>query len=363
MTRCALLFALAFVACKSRSSTAPAIVVKQDATAVDAQTDHSLVSTVQRLRAEKKLPALAAAAWVDGKLVEDVAVGLRKANDPTHPVTTSDRWHLGSNTKAMTAMLVGIYVDRGTLHWDDTLGKLFEKVHAGYANVTLAQLLRHNSGASQDPPPKLWEHLAAGTPSDARGKFVRDILGAKPPHAATKFEYSNTNYMIAGVVLERATKKSWEDLMRDELFTPLGMTSCGFGAPGSAAVDQPWGHNASGPIEPGPAADNPPGLGPAGTVHCSLADYGKFLVLFTGHGPPIVKPETLAQMLVPNADGYAAGWLVAGKLLVHNGSNTLWMMSAAVSPAAKRVLVLATNTADMTLENNLLATFLTYTPP
>ena len=62
------------------------------------------------------LPALAAAAWRDGKLIEMAAVGVRKAGDPTSKVTTNDEWHLGSNTKAMTAMLVGIYVDRGALH-------------------------------------------------------------------------------------------------------------------------------------------------------------------------------------------------------------------------------------------------------
>ena len=105
--------------------------------------------------------------------------------------------------------------------------------------------------------------------------------------------YSNSSYMIAGAVLEKVTGKPWRELIKTELFDKLGMTSCGFGAPGSkAVVDQPRGHDAGGtPIEPGPAADNPPGLGPAGTVHCSLLDYGKFFNVYATGKPALVTPR------------------------------------------------------------------------
>ena len=93
--------------------------------------------------------------------------------------------------------------------------------------------------------------------------------------------------MIAGAALERATSRRWEDLLREHVFAPLRMTSCGFGPPGSRAlIDQPWGHDPAGTaMAPTPAADNPPGLGPAGTM-----------------APPVVNhPAQIAGQIPPHA--------------------------------------------------------------
>ena len=68
--------------------------------------------------------------------------------------------------------------------------------------------------------------------------------------------------------------------MEQRLFEPYGMDECGFGAPTGA---QPWGHSdwdGGTPKDPDTAqSDNPPGLGPAGTVHCTLASWGQFVAL------------------------------------------------------------------------------------
>jgi CubicO group peptidase (beta-lactamase class C family) len=109
---------------------------------------------VEKIRAEHHLPALGLAVWQHGELAASAVVGERKQGDAAHPATFADRWHLGSDTKAMTATLVGIYVERGALHWDDTLAKLFpdRKLDPGYRAVTLDQLLQHRGGAPGDPP-------------------------------------------------------------------------------------------------------------------------------------------------------------------------------------------------------------------
>lgn len=356
---------VALIGCKDKAP-AKQPVAAGDAAVADAA-KLSLADELEAMRADNKLPALAAAAWRDGKLIEIAAVGLRKADDPTSKVTTKDYWHLGSNTKAMTATLIGIYVDRGALHWDDKLGKLFKHVDAGYADVTLDQLLRHEGGAPATPPPELWKQLwADGDKPDARAKFVHAILAKPPAQKPGTFVYSNAGYMIAGAMLEQATGKRWEQLMRDELFAKLDMKSCGFGAPGRKdVVDQPWGHDAGGsPIAPGPAADNPPALGPAGTVHCSLEDYGKFLALHLPRAsatanPAIVTPETMQHLHTPRASGgYAGGWGTVttprGSVLVHSGSNTMWYVTAMVvlasKPQDRLVLVMATNSGNDAIE-------------
>jgi CubicO group peptidase (beta-lactamase class C family) len=218
-------------------------------------------------------------------------------------------------------------------------------------------------GAPEQPPDAVWKQLwADGTAPDARSKFVRAILGARPAQKPGTFVYSNASYMIAGAMLEAKIGKPWEQLIRDELFAKLDMKTCGFGAPGVKGTnDQPRGHDAGGtPIEPGPAADNPPGLGPAGTVHCSLADYGKFLNMLATGTPALVTPETTQHLTTARAAGpmgYAGGWMVAtqgkGTMLVHSGSNTMWYATAIVIPSDKVAFAVVTNKGDDAIEESL----------
>ena len=380
MTRALLLIAFVLTACNERTNerankAAPAMA---PATSDALPKSVDLATELETLRAEHKLPAVAAAAWRDGKLLEIAAVGLRKADDATSKVTTKDLWHLASNTKAMTATLIGIYIDRGALRWNDTVAQLFrgQNIDPGYAKVTLDQLVRHEGGAPATPPDELWKQLwtDAGAP-DARTKFVRALLAKPPAQPPGTFVYSNAGYMVAGHALEIAAGRRWDQLIRDELFTKLDMKSCGFGAPGSKAVpklepkiDQPWGHDAGGtPIAPGPAADNPPGLGPAGTVHCSLEDYGKFLSLHATGSPSIVTPETFQHLQTARSMGYAGGWMVVtskrGPLLMHSGSNTMWYATAVVAPGEKLAFVIVTNSGSDALEKSLEKLLARYVPP
>ncbi|MGN6107137.1 MAG: serine hydrolase domain-containing protein [Kofleriaceae bacterium] len=315
-----------------------------------------LHDALDAVRTAHGLPAIAAMVWRDGAPVAAGVAGVRRAEDPASLAQRGDRWHLGSNTKAMTATLLGIFVERGTVRWESTIGELFrgEKIDPSYAAVTLEQLVRHLGGAPGNPPTPVWMKLwADGAEPGARLAFVRSILAQPVAQPPGTFAYSNAGYMIAGAALERATGRTWEQLLRDELFAPLGMASCGFGPPGSAGVsapDQPWGHNAQGAsIAPGPLADNPPGLGPAGTVHCSLEDYGKFLAIHGG-APGLVSEATRQRLHTPpeGASRYAGGWSVAssgkyGEMLVHSGSNTMWYATTVVIPAQRLVIAVATN--------------------
>ena len=95
-----------------------------------------------------------------------------------------------------------------------------------------------------------------------------------------------------------------EDLIRAEVFEPLGMNACGFGAPAQANEgDQPLGHRRgrmgeNRAVQPGRGDDNPPSLGPAGTVHCTLDGWLPFAALHAGSGPPgYLAPATLATYI------------------------------------------------------------------
>jgi CubicO group peptidase (beta-lactamase class C family) len=321
-----------------------------------------LSRTLDAFRVAGGLPALGAAVWRDGRLVAIGVSGVRRVGDPDL-VSLDDAWHLGSDTKAMTATLVGIFVDRGKMRFEDTVGDLFrgETLDAGWTGVRVDQLLGHRGGAPHEFPDGVFERMRQdGDAADARIKAVRAILALPPAQATETYVYSNAGYMILGAALERIAGVSWEALMQREIFAPLEMRTCGFGAPGwREAVRAPWGHRSEGgvlvPVTPGMKADNPPALGPAGTVHCSLEDWGKFLSMVVAGArgeKTLVSPDTMKRMVTPppGAD-YTAGWRVAarswagGVTLSHSGSNTMWQAMTWLGPAKGLGFAAVTNRA------------------
>jgi len=312
------------------------------------------------------LPALGAAVIVEGEIVAVEAVGVRAAGRE-EPVTRDDLWHLGSCTKAMTATLCGVLVEDGLLRWDSTVAEVFadqiDAIHEGWRGVTLAQFLRHRSGFAEDRRPdslhaRLW--TLTGPMIDRRERVVELAFANAPEiEPGTAMHYSNAGYIIAGAMCERVTGEAWEDLMRERIFAPLGMDSAAFGPPGTSGVlDQPRAHrrtnDAWSPVEPGPRADNPGVLGPAGTVHASLEDWAKFVRLHVagarGEAGLLLNPETFAAMH-EDADGqaYAMGWgtpdrsWADGRALSHAGSNTMWYCVVWAAPAKGFAVLIATN--------------------
>lgn len=333
-----------------------------------------LRTALEPIRAEHKLPALAAALVRDGRIAAIGATGVRRAGG-TELVTIHDRFHIGSDTKAMTATLVAILVGDGTLSWTTTVGevfgKRFDRMDPAWNNVTLEHLLHNRGGAPADlNAGGLWGRLwrRNGTPKAQRLELVEGVI-ARPPAATpgTRYIYSNAGYAVAGAIAEQLTGRAWEDLMQDRVFAPLGITTAGFGAPGrSGRTDQPLGHRTDGtPVEPGPNADNPPAIGPAGTVHMSMSDWAKFVTAHLrgdsrnpAHSPratPLVPAEMYSRLHAP-LDDYAMGWLVAsrgwargkrpadsGIVLTHAGSNTMWYCVAWLAPERDFAVLTATN--------------------
>jgi CubicO group peptidase (beta-lactamase class C family) len=140
------------------------------------------------------------------------------------------------------------------------------------------------------------------------------------------------------------------------------MTSAGFGAPGKPKEkNQPWGHSAGGtPVSPGPQADNPPAIGPAGTVHCSITDWAKFVSLHLNGDrgdAKLLKAETFKKLHTP-APGpgpqYAMGWGIekrdwagkSGRVLRHAGSNTMWLAVVWIAPDENFAVLVMCNQGD-----------------
>jgi len=321
---------------------------------------------LETIRVKHKFPALAAAVVVDGKIVVTNAVGFRKKGG-TERVTVDDQFHLGSVTKSMTATVAAMLVEQGKISWTTTIREAFpelkSEIHPDYLGVTLEQLLSQRSGAPGDAPGDLWRKAwaANGTAAEQRLAFIKGILARKPEaKPGTKFIYSNQGYTIAGVMLEKATGKTWEDLLRSMLFEPLGMTTAGFGAPASVdKVDQPWGHtkkmlSGSEPVPPGPGADNPLAISPAGSVHCSMGDLAKYAAFHMAGErgqSELLKAESFKKLhtAVADNDDYALGWMVLkrgwanGRALMHNGSNTMFYVVVWMAPEKNCAVIVASN--------------------
>lgn len=318
-----------------------------------------LDALLEPIRRQHDLPALAAAVVTSKGLVAAVAVGVRKRGGDVR-VTPHDRFHLGSDTKAMTATLIGRLVEQGELRWDDTLGRHFPQLASPeLRRVTLEQLLTHHAGL----PANLkdgWGRVPHDLPVREQRQRALEWTaeGRLEGEPGKKFEYSNLGYVIAGHLAERAGNASWEELMAARLFRPLGMGSAGFGAAGRpGAVEQPWPHTRDGkPVEPGPHADNPSVMGPAGRVHCSLPDWARFVAdhLRGARGEPgLLRAETYRKLhATPYPDrfytvggwgGRARGPRAGGPVLAHDGSNTLNHASAWLAPARDFAVLVATN--------------------
>ena len=292
---------------------------------------------------------MAAAVLRGERIIAQGVAGVRKRGTAER-ITLDDRFHLGSCTKAMTATLVAMLVEEGRLNWTTTLGELFadtvKPMHPAWEKVTLRQVLAHRSGLPFDPDglarvfnlfrapyaslrsgPELMRPPRArlGTVPQQRLEIARQAL-SRPPKIppGTKYWYSNEGYILAGAVLEHLTGRAWEDLMRERLFQPLGISTGGFGPPGTAGkTDQPWGHSSfvGKPIDPGsPAAQFPLYYGPAGLAHMTITDWAKFIGLHLRGDPAnphcqaaLLKLDTFAELhAVAPATTYSKGWVMRG---------------------------------------------------
>lgn len=320
------------------------------------------------VREEFRLPAVGAAVILDGKLHALGVAGVRKDGGKAR-AEPNDAFHLGSCTKAMTGSLIGMLVEQGKLRWDtplvEHLPELKDTMHPDYRGVTLVHLLSHRAGVPSMTAgfsPVQGKELARickmKSPVQQR-KRVAEIVLTQPPvnKPGEKFEYSNAGFTIAGVIAERAMGEDYETLLQRMLFDPLGMRTAGFGSMGTPGrTDALWGHRRKNdkivPVQPGPQADNPPFLTPGGRVHCSMADWAKYVqcILKAARAQDGLVPAAAIQQVKepPFGGDYALGWSLhdrdwGGRVLTHSGTNTMHYAIVWVAPQRNFAVLVAAN--------------------
>lgn len=313
---------------------------------------------LEGIRKRAKLPGLIAGHFTLAGEVKLAAVGFRRAGSED-ALRVEDRMHLGSCTKSMTATIIGMLVDEGELGFETTLGEIFnddpQVASSAWKDTTIRQLMCHTSGAIANPP---WGQFDG--PVENALAIRREILHwlvERPRRDVSigKFHYSNLGYTILGHAIEKIRGHAWEVEIQKRLFEPLEMKSAGFGPPSKQDAQSPWGHDMLFGFSISNDTDNPPALGPAGTVHASMSDWIRYLRVHLMIDPakecglPLTA-ATLAQLHQPyEGSEYAGGWIcgerdwAGGPILTHNGSNTHWYCVVFLAPQQGRGVIAASN--------------------
>ncbi|MEM9372518.1 MAG: serine hydrolase domain-containing protein [Planctomycetota bacterium] len=318
------------------------------------------------LREELGVPGLSLAATTANALIAVGYSGLRETGQDDL-VQPGDPFHMGSLTKSMTATLFGTYVDEGRLDWDSTIEDLdpdlANQIPEPSRSITLRQLLSHRSGIRDDPDTNrlvtgLWS--LEGTMIERRREASISALNAEWNKApGDGYVYSNLGYVVAASLLERMEGHTWEDLVAERVFAPLGLGTVGHGPPGLGGEpgSTPNGHTlGSDGWESLPrvaGADNAPALGPAGRVHMSIEDlatFARFQLRGLLGADGLLESDTVRAMHDDSdSPGYALGWAVSSPggttRSMHSGSNTRWLAFVMVWPDRDIAVAIAMNAA------------------
>jgi D-alanyl-D-alanine carboxypeptidase len=264
----------------------------------------------------------------------------------------ADRYRIASVSKAFVSVLILQLEAEGKLDIDDAVAKYLPGVVPNGSAITLRELMNHTSGlfnytedaAFVDDP--VTSFSRAWTPSE-----LLALAFAHPPNFApgTNWSYSNTNYIVLGLVVEAVTGKPLGQDLQERIFTPLNLTSTSFPLTIQLAPDFVHGYVK---LEGTPLIDITPGLNPtwgwaAGGIVSTASDVTTFYrALFTGK---LLAATQLDEMETPTqaAGTYGLGvfnvFLACGRAFTHEGDFVGWQNIASSTANGKRQAVVMVN--------------------
>ena len=217
--------------------------------------DPAVKARIDRIAADvmkqREVPSASVAIVQGGKIVYTHAYGLARI-DPDKAATPDMRYSIGSISKQFAATAILLLQEQGKLTLDDPVGKYVPGLTRG-DEVTIREILSHTSGyqdyAPEDYP--VASQLGPVTPQAILKEWATKPLDFDP---GTQWQYSNTNYVIAGLIIEKVSGQKLFDFLTDHIFRPLGMKSAWNSdakslPPADAA---PYMRNALGPLRPVP---------------------------------------------------------------------------------------------------------------
>jgi len=287
---------------------------------------------LQKIRLDYKMPAMAAAVIRSDKVVATEVDGVRQIYDKAK-VQESDRFHLGSNTKAITAHWAASLVEGGLIEWDTKLLEVFphweDDALKTYHQITLSDLLCHR--ARIQPFMNAMEMakipVFKGNAMDKRRAFAKWLVQQNPAKLGNHegYEYSNAGYSLAAAMLEKVSEIPWEDGVLNDVLRPMGIDAI-IGWPTDASADQPYGHHSIHPLDSNLRPVTKQNmfeiqeiLDPAGDISVSIVDYAKFVQAHLQgiRGQDNHLSSDTYQYVHYGRENYAMGWNRLEKDSVH----------------------------------------------
>ncbi len=294
------------------------------------------------------VPSASVAVVAHGQLAYAKAYGSAKLQ-PQIAATPDMRYAIGSISKQFTAAALLLLQQEGKLSLDDPVSRFVPGLTRGN-EVTVRQLLSHTSGY-QDFWPQDYVMpmmLRPATPQSIADRWGKQPLDFDP---GTRWQYSNTNYTIAGMVVEKASGIPFFQFVRTRILSPVGLQSASdFDASPTAANATGYLRYALGPLRPAPDAGSG-WMWAAGELAMTASDLAKWDISVIRRSLLAPKSyselETEVRLKNGSGTGYGLGVNVAmqgGRLLVeHNGEVSGFTAENMVFPDDSAAVVVLTN--------------------
>ena len=316
----------------------------------------AIETAIDARRKELGIPGLSLVIVKDDQIIYMKGLGLKDV-DHKLPVTPDTLFAIGSASKAFTGMAAVMSADQGLLSLEDSPKKYLPyftlRDADAAAKITLRDLLAHRSGLNRTD-------LAMVTNRLNREELIKVAGRAKPTNKlGEKFQYQNVMYAAAGEAVAKAQHSTWDRVMADKIFKPLGMKSSNTTAAAmQKARDYSLGYdyNASTKVTRQLPQREIPAAAPAGAINSSARDMaqwvrfmlaggtinGKRLVSEKGFNETITK-----QMNVSGTVDYGLGWFLrqwnGHKVVEHGGNIDGFNSQVALMPDQRLGFVLLTN--------------------
>ena len=362
----ALALALLISALQSATPRAHAQVPAQTQTAAPTSELEAKLAAIEKAiddgRQKRGIPGLSLVIVKDDKVIYMKGLGYRDFERKV-PVTPDTLFAIGSSTKAFTSMLVAMGADEGKISLDDSPKKFLPYFKLqdpdADAKITVRDLLSHSSGLNRTD-------LAWITGVLNREEVIRVAAQAKPTaKLREKWQYQNVMYSAAGECVAKAEGSSWESLIKERIFKPLGMRGSNLNVADTLrSPDYSKGYNYDEDTKETrqlPMRDFPQ-VAAAGAINSNARDMAQWLRLMLGggvfEGKRLVSENNFAELLKPQIKiagniHYGLGWMLrewrGHKVAEHGGNIDGFNAQVALMPDQHLGFVMLTNVSASTL--------------
>lgn len=317
---------------------------------------------IDSIRNEYHIPAIGYAVITGDSIIELRMAGQPKVNSD-NKILLANRFHIGSNTKAITSFIASDLVQQGLLHWNTSLFYMFPEFRGSHKqrDITFSDLLNFKVplapfSYNTEIPNAI---LAGKTEFEQRYQIAKYLLKQKPVDKTGSGLYlTNTGYVLAGLMMEKASGKNYYRLVNDAGIK-LGI-DFQFGNPNKSDKNQTYGHDEnSNPINDENIRLN--WLLSAGNINLSLIDYAKFIQFFLQaiEGKSKLYAQQKAKYLLTGNTSFSFGWFekfdeTIKTQLYYNFGNANGFMSSVIIIKEKGIaIVVLANKSSVKAEEGI----------